>query len=80
MRIEAEDGVAHLLIKAAHHADDDDEHRDAQRHAEHGNQGDDRNERALGPQVTQRQQQFKRESRHARKLDSRCVSVNERRE
>ena len=64
MSVEAENFVAQLLVEAAHDANDDDQHRDAQRYAEHGNQSDDRDERPFGPQVPQRQQQLKRQARH----------------
>ena len=75
--IEAEDFIAHLPIKPAHHADDDDEHGHAQHDANDGNQRDDRNKRPLGTQVTQREKQFKRQLGHARRLDGEGASVNE---
>ena len=64
MRVETQDLVPQLAVETAHDADDNDQHRDAQSDAQHGNQGDDRNERPLGPQIPQRQQQFKRQPRH----------------
>lgn len=70
MGIEAENFFLELFIEAAHDADDDNEDGDAERHAENGDQRNDGNERSFGPQIPQRQQQFKRQARHVRqKLD-----------
>src|SRR5581483_1887713 len=59
--VEAENAVAQLLVEAAHHADDDDQHRHAERDAEYGDEGDDGDEGPFGAQIPQRQQQFKRQ-------------------
>ena len=78
MRVEAEDFFAQFVVEPAHDADDDDEHRDAQRDAEDGNERDDGNESPFGPQITQRQEQFKRQSRHVHlRLKAIAPAVNE---
>ena len=56
------------MVEAAHHADDDDEHGDAERDAEDRDERDDGDERPFGPQVAQRQKQFKRQFRHGRSV------------
>ena len=78
MGIEAQDLLAQLGVEPAHDADDDDQHRDTQRDAQHGNQCDHRDERPFGPQVPQRQQQFERQPRHApeaRRPAAQCQSI-----
>ena len=78
VRVEAEDFFAQIVVEPAHDADDNDEHRDTERDAENGNERDDGNESPFGPQVTQRQQKFKRQFRHgAQRLKAIDASVNE---
>ena len=79
MGIEPEDLLLQLGVEPAHDADDDDQHRDAQRDAQHGNQSDHRDEGPFGPQVPQRQQQFERQPRHAPEARRRPRRVNESR-
>jgi hypothetical protein len=41
MWIETKNSIAELTVKTAHDAQDDDQNRDAERHAQDGNQSDD---------------------------------------
>ena len=76
MRVEAENLFPQIVVEPAHHADDDDENGDAERHAENGNQRDNRDKRPFGPQITQRQEKFKRQSRHRASLETPGDTVN----
>ena len=67
MRVEAEDFLAQVVVEAAHDADDNHQHRHAERDAKNGNERDDGDKRPSGAQITQRQEQFKRQFRHERK-------------
>ena len=80
MRVEAEDFFAQIVVEPAHHADDDDEHGHAERDADDGDERDDGDKRPFGPQITQREQQFKRQSRHGGRLKTGATRVNEARE
>jgi hypothetical protein len=64
MRFEAENLLLEIVIEPRHHAEHDDQHGDAEHHADHANQSDDRDESAFRPQITQRDHQFERQSRH----------------
>jgi hypothetical protein len=64
VRAEAENLVAQLAVEAGHHADDDDEHGDAEHNAHHGDERDHGDERALGAQVTQGKKQLEWQPRH----------------
>ncbi len=64
VRVEAKDFIAQVVVKAAHDADNDDEHRHADRDPYDGDEGDDRDERPFGPQIAEGQHQFKRQLRH----------------
>ncbi len=65
MRVKPQHFLTQFLVKTVHHTDDNDEHGHAEHDAGNGNQGDDGNERPFGPQIAQREEQFKRQSRHA---------------
>ena len=69
MRVETKDGLTQMMIEAGHHTDHDNQNGDPQGDAHDRNQTDYGNKRPFGPQIPQRQQQFKRQPRHERRLD-----------
>src|SRR5438045_3915670 len=75
-RSEAQDLPAQVMVETAHDADDDDEDGHAEGDADDRDQGDDRNESPFGAQITQRQQQLKRQFRHDRRLETPLSRVN----
>ena len=58
--VEAEDFAAELLLEAGHDGNDKDEHHDPESDAEDGDDGDEAQERALGTQVTQGEEEAER--------------------
>src|SRR6185503_17950666 len=76
VRVETKNFVSQLFVKTAHHANDDDEHRDAQSDSQHGNQSDDRYKGPFGPQIPEGKQQFERQPRHGGTLKGTEEGVN----
>ena len=60
MGIEAEHFVPEFLIKSGHYGNNDDQNRDSERHAENGDERDNRNEGAFWLQIAKRKKQAER--------------------
>ncbi len=74
--VKTEDFFPQIVVEPAHDADDDDEHRHAQGDADDGDERDDGNKGPFGPQITQGQQEFKRQFRHGAQAKGASVRVS----
>src|SRR5688572_15776858 len=65
MRIKPENFISQFPIEPRHDTDHDDQHCHPQHHADNGNQRNNGHESAFGPEIPERELQFKWQARHA---------------